>query len=134
MYFWKRLLLRRNDGTKIYHPKQNKRSRTRLYWKEAAALPPEEASGVIKGTSKHIVVVKSPVPSVFEEAIFVVSEGFFGKKRKTDALKEARQLADAYLHESLMHRRRFFSRKAPVWLIAIIILTVAAGILLPVMF
>ena len=52
---------------------------------------------MVKGTSKRIVVVKSPDPRVFEEAIFIVKEEFLGHRGRADALKEAQQVANAYI-------------------------------------
>lgn len=61
---------------------------------------------MVKGTSKHIVVVKSPDPKVFEQAIFIVREDFFGKCGKLSALKEAQQVADEYIRNAVAAPRR----------------------------
>ena len=61
---------------------------------------------MVKGTSKRIVVVKSPDPKVFEEAIFIVKEDFLGRGGQIDALKEAQQAARAYIRGAVSSRGR----------------------------
>ena len=51
----------------------------RLNWEEIEARPRQEGRNVVKGTNKRVVVVKSPDPRVFEQAIFIV---------RNDALRE----------------------------------------------
>jgi len=55
---------------------------------------------VVKGTSKRVVVVKSPDPKVFEQAFFIVREDFAGGKGspRHEILREAQEVADRYLH------------------------------------
>ena len=58
-----------------------------------------EATDVVKGTSKRVIVVKAPDPKYFEEAIFIVREEFMsspGVTRDT-LLKEACRAADGYM-------------------------------------
>jgi len=69
---------------------------------------------VVKGTSKRIVVVKSPDPKVFEEAIFIVKEDFLKRSGKVDALKEAQQVANAYIHSAVAAPRRKLRIPPPV--------------------
>ncbi len=57
---------------------------------------------MVKGTSKHIVVVKAPEPGVFEKAIFVVRDDFIGGKGRTDALDEAQRIAASYLRDAVI--------------------------------
>ena len=71
---------------------------------------------MVKGTSKRVVVVKSPDPKVFEEAIFIVKEDFLRKPGRVDALKEAQQVASAYIRGAASPRRKL--RFPPfVWLL-----------------
>ncbi len=57
-----------------------------------------EAGNVVKGVAKRVIVVKSPDPKVFEEAIFIVREDYMKTAGVTRAqlLNEARQAAGAY--------------------------------------
>lgn len=97
MAYGKLRLIDRLKRTKRYCPGMNKTLPKRLNWEQIEAKPPKEKKNVVKGTSKRIVVVKSPDPKVFEEAIFIVKEDFLGNARRTDALKEAQQVANAYI-------------------------------------
>lgn len=68
---------------------------------------------MIKGVSKRVIVVKSPDPRIFEQAIFIVKEDYV-RRAGGDAdrvLREARQAARAYCrcgtgvkHRGLWHR------------------------------
>ena len=71
-------LFQRLRRTRIYDPYMHKRIPKRLNWEQIEARPQKEGKRVVKGTSKRIVVVKSPDPKVFEEAIFIVKEDFLG--------------------------------------------------------
>lgn len=53
---------------------------------------------MIKGTAKRIIVVKSPDPKIFEEAIFIVREDYMRSKGITQAqlLADARRAANGY--------------------------------------
>ena len=89
----------------------------RLNWEEIESRPQREAGSVVKGTSKHIVVVKSPDPKVFEQAIFIVREDFFGKNGRANALKEAQKVADDYIRSAVAAPRRLFGGKSLIsWL------------------
>ena len=104
-------LLCRFLPTKVYVPGMHKAVPKRLNWEQIEARPPKEGRGVVKGTSKRIVVVKSPDPKIFEQAIFIVREDFLGKCGRTNALKEAQQVADDYIRSAVSAPRRLFMKK-----------------------
>ena len=54
---------------------------------------------MVKGITRRVIVVKSPDPRLFEEAIFIVREDVLAKSGVTaDAvLEEARRVADEYV-------------------------------------
>ena len=56
-------------------------------------------SEVVRGTSRRVVVVKSPDPRVFEEAIFIVREDFIsrGGIDSEKIMQEAVKAANDYL-------------------------------------
>ncbi len=60
----------------------------------------QEASDVVKGTAKRIIVVKSPDKRVFEEAIFIVREDYLrtGGISQSKLIEQARQAADGYVN------------------------------------
>ena len=62
---------------------------------------------VVKGTARRVIVVKSPDPKIFEEAIFIIREDVFAQKGVSAAglMEEARRIAGSY-----GKRRGFFRR------------------------
>jgi len=107
-------LLQRLRRTKIYDPYMHKPRPDRLNWEQIEARPQREGKRVVKGTSKRIVVVKSPDPKVFEEAIFIVKEDFLGRQGRPSALKEAQKVADAYIRDTVSARRSLVRRIPPL--------------------
>lgn len=72
---------------------------------------------MVKGTTRRIIVIKSPDPRYFEEAIFVVRDDVL-KERGADSaaiLKEARKIANSYVGLRLKTPGRLFSKlPAPI--------------------
>ena len=54
---------------------------------------------MVKGITRQVILVKSPDPRLFEEAIFIVKEEALAREgvNAERVLKEARQAADGYL-------------------------------------
>ena len=54
---------------------------------------------MVKGITRQVILVKSPDPRLFEEAIFIVKEEALAREGVTaeQVLKEARRAADGYL-------------------------------------
>lgn len=54
---------------------------------------------MVKGVAKRVIVVKSPDPKVFEEAIFIVREDYMnsGGVSRTQLLSQAKQAAGRYV-------------------------------------
>ena len=68
---------------------------------------------MVKGVSRQVIVVKSPDPKLFEQAIFIL------RADATDVteemlLKEARQAADGYLRQGKAWNRRMKKLPAPL--------------------
>ena len=59
----------------------------------------EEDKDVVKGTARRVIVVRSPDPNVFEEAIFLVKEDYMRSPgvTQTQLLDEARRAAAGYV-------------------------------------
>lgn len=57
---------------------------------------------MVKGTNRQVIVVKSPDPKLFEEAIFLVREDAMSSAGTTpdQVIRQARQAADGYLRRS----------------------------------
>ena len=70
----------------------------RLRVKSGKDLPKEERN-VVKGTSRRVVVVKSPDKKVFEEAIFIVREDYMHTAgiTQSELMREAREAARGYV-------------------------------------
>lgn len=66
----------------------------RVEWKHG---PSGKPSILIKGTNRQVIVVKSPDPQVFEEAIFVLREDWLKKRSAEQVIEEARRAAGEYL-------------------------------------
>ena len=54
---------------------------------------------MIKGNSRHVIVVKKPDDKYFEEAIFIVKKSLFKNSGKTEAeiMREAGVAAENYI-------------------------------------
>ena len=89
---------------------------------------------MVKGTSKRVVVVKSPDPTVFEQAIFIVREDFIGRAGRANALKEAQQVADAYIRSAVAPPRERLLSRIPPALWAVVGAVLAGGLGLAIYF
>ena len=87
--------------------KPNKDGKNRLCL-EKNRCREEEEFPVVKGISKRVIVVKSPDPKIFEQAIFIIREDFAGQSgvSEKDVLREARAAANSYLGGKLFARLR----------------------------
>ncbi len=69
---------------------------------------------MVKGVSRQVIVVHSPEPKLFEQAIFILKDEALGQDGITDEmlLKEAQQV----LHSAKNGRRKGqISMSGPVW-------------------
>lgn len=74
---------------------------------------------MVRGTGRRVVVVKSPDPKIFDEAIFVIRDDLFHRGTSADTvIAEARKAASAYLRSATGLRRRPFWRRVPAALYA----------------
>ena len=108
-------LIQRLKPTKIYRPGMYKSLPKRLNWEQIEARPRQEGNNVVKGTSKRVVVVRSPDSRVFEQAIFIIREDFMKRKdnNQNDILREAQAVADHYIRAMVRPPRRRLSRIPP---------------------
>ena len=72
---------------------------------------------MVKGITRQVILVKSPDPKLFEEAIFIVKEEALAREGVSadQVLKQARQAADGYLKQGRAWDRRLRSLPGPVW-------------------
>lgn len=101
--------------TKVYKPRVNKGLPKRLNWERIENIPRQEGRKVVKGTSKRVVVVKSPDPRFFEQAIFILREDLRPKvgTDTSDVLREAQRVADDYVKNFVSDKNRLLSRLPP---------------------
>ena len=68
---------------------------------------------MVKGTSRQVIVINSPDPKLFEQAIFLIKEDALRQGGVTDEalMKEARRL----ISESAAGKGRKLSVYGPVW-------------------
>ena len=61
---------------------------------------------MVKGTSRHVILVRSPDPRVFEEAIFIVREDADRRgATPEDIVREAQSVASEYVRTHLKGKR-----------------------------
>ena len=70
---------------------------------------------MVKGITRQVILVKSPDPRLFEEAI--LKEEALAREGVTaeHVLKEARRAADGYLKQGKAWNRRLERLPAPLW-------------------
>lgn len=78
-------------------PGRFKTGSTGLNWKHGHS---REAMPMVKGTNRRVIVVKSPDPRIFEEAIFILKEDYIKGGSPERLLEEARRAAGTYLEKS----------------------------------
>lgn len=105
--------LERFKRTRTYRPGMYNSLPKRLNWEQIEARPRREGfQNVVKGTSKRVVVVKSPDSRIFEQAIFIVREDFLKRRgggTQPDIIREAQQVADRYIKTAVLPPGRGFS-------------------------
>jgi len=69
---------------------------------------------MVKGISKRVIVVRSPDPRIFEEAIFIVKEDIMTKDgvSSDQLLQEAQRVADGYIRSQVGRNRKL--RRVPI--------------------
>lgn len=92
----------------------------RLNWVEIEARKRQEGKKVVKGTTKKVIVVRSPDPKIFEQAIFIVRGDFLNSGSSAESvLKEAEKVANDYIKESV-GQQKGFAEKIPAPLFAVL--------------
>lgn len=81
---------------------------------------------MVKGTNRHVIVVRSPDPKVFEEAIFVLREEYLRERSAAEVLEEAQTAAAEYLRKNGGGQTRRFARLR--WVLLSLCGLLAAGI------
>ena len=72
---------------------------------------------MVKGITRRVIVIKSPDPELFDEAVFFVREDAFTKGvSRTDVLRQAQKTANDYLRSARSVRAK---RTLPPYLYAV---------------
>ena len=71
---------------------------------------------MVKGISKHVIVVKTPVGNIFDEAIFILNESAASASsvNADSLLYEACAVADEYVRSNCTESRQKKKRRIPV--------------------
>ena len=72
---------------------------------------------MVKGITRQVILVKSPDPKLFEEAIFIVKEEALAREGvdADQVIRQARQAADGYLKGNRAWNRRLSRLPGPAW-------------------
>ena len=83
---------------------------------------------MVKGISRQVIVVRSPDPKLFEQAIFIVKEDAFtkGGVSAEQVLQEAKRVADGYVRRNSPLARTLRRLPAPAYAAAGALLATAA--------
>jgi hypothetical protein len=83
---------------------------------------------LVKGTNRHVIVVRSPDPQVFEEAIFVLREEYLRGRRAEQAMEEARRAAADYLRRQGAPERDRHRFRGLLYALAVVLVLTGAWI------
>lgn len=88
-------------------PFWNKSPEKRASLEKDQSRQAERGPMVVKGISKRVIVVRSPDPRIFEQAIFVVREDFVGQAgiSERELMRQARASINGYLLPGEKNRR-----------------------------
>jgi hypothetical protein len=60
---------------------------------------------MVKGVTRRVIVIKSPDPKIFDEAIFIVKEDVLHKAvTQEEVIKEARETANQYINKHIQKK------------------------------
>lgn len=69
---------------------------------------------MVKGVSRRVIVVDSPDPNIFEQAIFILrSDG--GGVTQQQVVEQAQRVAKSYARTHGLHTARRFRMTPPLW-------------------
>lgn len=72
---------------------------------------------MVKGITRRVLLVKSPDPKLFEQAIFIMREDASAGVTADQVLQEAQRAADGYLRRSSGWRGRLGRISPPVYML-----------------
>ena len=125
-------LIQRLKKTKVYRLGEYRGVPKRVNWEQTELRAKRAGYGAPKGVGKRVIVVDSPDPRVFEQAIFIIREDYLmgNNGRGGDILREAQDVADRYIRLSLLPPQRKKIWRIPPSLIALAGAILAGAVLL----
>lgn len=77
----------------------------------------EDVGTMVKGSTRQVILVKSPDPKLFEEAIFLVREEAIQREGVTadQVIRQAQQAADSYLKGHRRLEKEAGGWPGPLW-------------------
>lgn len=94
--------------------------------RDALLAPPTEPEPPepLRGTARRVIVVPSPDPSIFEQAVFIVRDEYLRGSGRSQAelLRRARQAAGAYTAQRVPRGKRRLRPAAILSLTALLVL------------
>lgn len=75
----------------------------------------QTGTAAVKGTNRQVVVVQSPDPEIFTEAIFVLRDDWSRNNSAEQVIEEARRAAGAYLGGGRTTRRYTRRVRGVIW-------------------
>lgn len=70
---------------------------------------------MVKGITRRVIMVKSPDPKLFEQAIFIMREDASGGVTADQVLQEAQKVADGYIRRNTSWGKRLGQIPAPAY-------------------
>jgi len=70
---------------------------------------------LVKGITRRVIMVKSPDPKLFEQAIFIMREDASGGVTAEQVLQEAQQVADGYIRRNTRWHKYLGHLPAPAY-------------------
>ena len=77
---------------------------------------------MVKGISRRVVVVKAPIGSIFDEAIFIMRDDLSTEIDSEKLLREACFVADEYVRTNCSQKRRLFRKKTLLFALFLFVL------------
>lgn len=74
---------------------------------------PQGGKEMIKGISKRIIVVKSPDPTLFDEAIFIIRDEAFNRKNAVDVMRDAETAVADYMKRTTQSNNSIIAKISP---------------------
>ncbi len=70
---------------------------------------------MVKGITRRVIMVKSPDPKLFEQAIFIMREDVSGGVTADQIVQEAQKVADGYIRRNSGFGKRLGQLPAPAY-------------------